>query len=81
MNLNRLTDRTGVVHIVESSAGGVAHTTCERAYAISRGGTRVWQVSRGHHHEICIVCLRRATEGAPSPALREKEDGAPAGVG
>jgi hypothetical protein len=57
----RITDRTGLVHIVTDLTDTWVKTGCGLGFSRGSGSPRVWQLARGHHHEICITC-KRVTE-------------------
>jgi hypothetical protein len=59
----RITDRTGLVHVVVSHTAQRAEAACGKTLTVGRGGEgRVWQAVLKHQHNICSDC-KLASEG------------------
>jgi hypothetical protein len=54
----RVTDRSGVVHVVTDLTSTWTKVACGLGFSRGTGRPRVWQLVPGHHHEICITCSR-----------------------
>jgi hypothetical protein len=60
--VSRVTDRAGVVHVVTDMTEITAKSACGKNFHRGTGGSRVWQLARGHQHEICGSCSKQLTD-------------------